>query len=167
MFGACLLRTLLITGPVRSTNSVSVGEALPSLASGHAAAAPQARAFRQLADFLACQAEDERPRLRVLRLLLSAVSTLGQSFCGALRRGPLWTALLRLATGRGIGSGREAVPVTGGGGAGARTALGATSALARDVVAAVREDRGYNGPVAGAEPRGWTGRSGGSRGERR
>ncbi|CAM9444478.1 unnamed protein product, partial [Ectocarpus sp. 13 AM-2016] len=168
MFGESFLRSLLLTGPVRRTSSVSGSELLPSLASGHAAAAtPQARVFRQLADFLACPAEDERPRIRVLRLLLNAVSTLGQPFCGALRRGPLWTALLRLATGRGIGSGKEAVLVAGVGGSGARTALGETSALARDVVAAVREDRGYNGPVAGAEPRGWSGRSGSSRGQRR
>ncbi|CBJ30829.1 expressed unknown protein [Ectocarpus siliculosus] len=171
MFGESLLRSLLLTYTIRPTSSVSGGEPLPSLASGHAAAAaaaaPQARVFRQLADFLACPAEDERPRIRILRLLLSAVSTLGQPFYGTLRRGPLWTALLRLATGRGIGSGREAVLVAGVGGSGARTALGATSALARDVVAAVREDRGYNGPVAGAEPRGWSGRSGSSRGERR
>ncbi|CAN0469192.1 unnamed protein product [Ectocarpus sp. 12 AP-2014] len=168
MFGESLLRSLLLAGPVRRTSSVSGSEPLPSLASGHAAAAtPQARVFRQLADFVACPAEDERPRIRVLRLLLNAVSTLGQPFCGALRRGPLWTALLRLATGRGIGSGREAVLVAGVGGSGARTALGETSSLARDVVAAVREDRGYNGPVAAAEPRGWSGRSGSSRGGRR
>ncbi|CAM9368748.1 unnamed protein product, partial [Scytosiphon promiscuus] len=120
--------------------------------------AQQGRVHRHLADFLGCPDEDERPRLRVLRLLLAAASRLGQSFRGALRQGPLWTALLRLATGRGGGIG-------GGRGSGKAT-LGPASALARDVVAAVREDS-RGGTAGAAAPRRWGNRVGSGRGGNR
>lgn len=137
-------------------------------------AAQQAQVCRQLADFLSCPDEDERPRIRVLRLLLAAAASLGRPFRTALRQGPLWTALLRLATGRGGvsggGGGAEHVARTprGGGGGGAcargatpfgagggKTIFGPTNALARDVVAAAREDKRGYGPTeaaGGAEP---------------
>lgn len=190
VFGDGLLRSLLFFGPAQpfGSDGGSVGRTSPSSMglSGHStpppaareAAARQARACRQLADFLGCPDEDERPRLRVLRLLLAATSMLGRPFRRALRQGPLWTALLRLATGRDGGSGGGAggggagsagrTYSGGGGGAGGRggargtpplrgvglggkAALGPTNVLARDVVVAVREDRGYSG--ADAEPR--------------
>lgn len=160
---------------------------LPLAPTEEALAAHQAQVCRQLADFLGCPDDDERPRIRVLRLLLTAAASLGRPFRTALRQGPLWTALLRLATGRGSvsgGGGRGAeyagrapgggggggdgvrargatsVGAAAGGGWGGKTVLGPTNALARDVVAAAREDRGHGGTDAAgsAEPRRWNGR---------
>lgn len=172
VFGDGLLRSLLFFDPAQALGVDDGGGARtpPSSAgtpgqsttppASQKAAARHARACRQLADFLGCPDEDERPRLRVLRLMLAATSTLGRPFRRALRQGPLWTALLRLATGRDGGSGGESGSAgrTYGGGAsdrggargatplrgkgvGGKAALGPTNVLARDVVVAVREDR--------------------------
>lgn len=191
LFGDSLLRSLLSFGPAHPLGGGGGGgggrgggQSSPystfmiAPPDTREAADRQSRACRQLADFLGCPDDNDHPRLRVLRLLLAATSLLGRPFRRALRQGPLWTALLRLATGRDGGSGGrssggvDSAGRTYGGGTGGRggmrgaaqlrgagiggkAALGPTNVLARDVVVAVREDRGS--PGTAAEPRQGTG----------
>lgn len=120
--------------------------------------APAARACRQFADFLGCPHIDERSRLRALRLLLAAARN--GYYASALGNGPLWTALLRLASGRiatTVAAGGSGGGSRGGGGATSGGGAGATQALARDVVASVRGGWGHAGGG------GWDGRAGGRR----
>lgn len=104
-----------------------------------------ARACRQFADSLGCPHVDERARLRILRLLLAAARN--GYYASALDNGPLWTALLRLASGRIV---TAAAAAGGGGGTGgvgggaASGGVGATQALAKDVVASVRGGWGHS-----------------------
>ena len=58
-----------------------------------------------VAEFLVSPDPDERARLRILRILLAAASARERPLGCALEQGPLWAALLLLATGR-AGAGR-------------------------------------------------------------
>ncbi|CAM9555289.1 unnamed protein product [Laminaria digitata] len=164
-----LLRSLLLCSPraaagMAAGGSTAGGSALSAAAA--AAPSPAARSCRHLADFLGCPDEDERPRLRVLHLLLAAASAHDRTFHGALGQGLLWTGLLRLATGRSAGGGGGADSSGrggGGGGGGGAVPLGPMHALAKEVVAAIREDRDCC--YGGAESRRWSGRAGGGGGD--
>jgi len=91
------------------------------------------------AEFLVSPDPDERPRLRILRILLAAAFPRERPLGRALEQVPLWAALLLLATGR-AGAGRTLRTHDGA----ASAMVGTTQALkaqARHVVASIKAGR--------------------------
>lgn len=104
---------------------------------------------RQLADFLIHEECDEQPRVRVLRLLLVAAHD--EPYSSAVASSPLWSAVLRAASGRIVknaararsgGRGRWAPDDGVEGGRSVKPA----QTLARNIVAVVRSN-GVSGNV--------------------